>query len=70
MESLYDIYEQGKYILPLFIRDIALGALDASSIEFLFTNSDVINAALPILMDSPFLQKYFKKGILLGAIKG
>lgn len=55
MESLYDIYEQGKYILPLIIRDIALGASDASSIEFLFTNSDVINAALPILMDSPFL---------------
>jgi len=70
MESLYDIYEQGKYILSLLIRDIALGASDASSIEFLFTNSDVINAALPILMDSPFLQKYFKKGILLGEIKG
>lgn len=70
MESLYDIYEQGKYILPLLIRDIALSASDASSIEFLFTNSDAINLALPILMDSPFLQKYFKKGILLGAIKG
>lgn len=70
MESLYDIYEQGKYILPLLIRDIALSASDASSIKFLFTNSDAINLALPILMDSPFLQKYFKKGILLGVIKG
>ena len=40
------------------------------------TNADVINAVtiviatVPILIVYPFLQKYFTKGIMLGAVKG
>ena len=33
-------------------------------------SATVIVAILPILMFYPFIQKYFTKGIMLGAVKG
>ncbi|MEG1875913.1 MAG: carbohydrate ABC transporter permease, partial [Angelakisella sp.] len=51
-------------------------ASDMANIEVnAMTNADVINAVtivvatLPILMVYPFMQKYFTKGVMLGAVK-
>lgn len=76
MTALLYIHDQSKYILPLLVRDIVMGASDTSSVEFSQTNSDIINAAtiviatVPILIVYPFMQKYFTKGITAGAVKG
>jgi putative aldouronate transport system permease protein len=40
--------------------------LDAEAIKYAI----VIVANLPILLLYPFLQKYFVKGVMIGAIKG
>lgn len=77
MNALLYIQDKSKYILPLLIRDIVMGASDMANIEVnAMTNADIINAAtvviatVPILVIYPFLQKYFTKGIMLGAVKG
>lgn len=77
MHGLLYIHEKDKYILPLLIRDIIIGASDLANIEVTqVVNADIINAAtiviatIPILIVYPFLQKYFTKGIMLGSVKG
>ncbi|MDD3334965.1 MAG: carbohydrate ABC transporter permease [Eubacteriales bacterium] len=77
LNGLLYINDRSKYILPLLIRDIVLSASDLANLEaFSMTNTDIINAAtiviatLPILIVYPFMQKYFTKGIMLGAVKG
>ena len=77
MNALLYIQDKSKYILPLLVRDIVIGASDMANIEVsAMTNADVINAVtiviatVPILIVYPFLQKYFTKGIMLGAVKG
>lgn len=77
MNGLLYIHEKSKYILPLLVRDIVIGASDMANVEVMQTvNADVINAAtiviatVPILIVYPFLQKYFTKGIMLGSVKG
>lgn len=77
MNGLLYIQDKSKYILPLLVRDIVIGASDMANIEVsAMTNADVINAVtiviatVPILIVYPFLQKYFTKGIMLGAVKG
>lgn len=76
MNALLYIHDQGKYILPLLVRDIVIGVSDSNRAEFSMVNSDVINAAtiviatVPILIVYPFMQKYFTKGIMVGAVKG
>ena len=34
------------------------------------TTAVIIVAALPLLIAYPFVQKYFVKGVMIGAIKG
>lgn len=77
MNALLYIRDKAKYVLPLLVRDIVMGASDMANIEVnAMTNADVINAVtivvatIPILIVYPFLQKYFTKGIMLGAVKG
>ncbi|WP_248924570.1 carbohydrate ABC transporter permease [Paenibacillus hamazuiensis] len=75
--------DRDKYPLQLFLREIlvqgemtemlgvgddtnAKNMLDAEAIKY----AAVIVANLPVLMLYPFLQKYFVKGVMIGAVKG
>ncbi len=76
MGGLLYITDKTKYILPLLVRDIVLGASDLATTEMsAVTNSEIINAAtiviatLPILIVYPFMQKHFTKGVTVGAVK-
>ncbi len=77
MNGLLYIHDKDWYILPLLVREIVMGASDMAEQEVaVMTNADVINAVtvvvatVPIMVVYPFLQKYFTKGIMLGAVKG
>ncbi len=77
MGGLLYLTDKNKYILPLLVRDIVIGASDMATVEMsAVTNGDVINAVtiivatVPIMLVYPFLQKYFTQGIMLGAVKG
>lgn len=81
--ALIYLTDRGKYPLQLFLREIlvqgqmqemidsssdllANSLMDAEVIKY----SIVIIANLPVLLLYPFLQKYFVKGVMIGAIKG
>lgn len=72
-----------RYPLQLFLREILLqnqftetAAYEANmSVESILAAESmkygvIIVASLPVLMLYPFLQKYFMKGVMVGAIKG
>ncbi|MEC0209740.1 carbohydrate ABC transporter permease [Paenibacillus ehimensis] len=75
------LQDRSLYPLQLVLREILLQG-EASSMAVGATDSDVamlsvtlkyatiIVATVPILLVYPFLQKYFVKGALVGAIKG
>lgn len=79
--SIY-IRDRNKYPLQLILREILI----SNSVDSMMTGSDVgddrmsiaatikyatiIVSTVPILMIYPFLQKYFLKGVMIGAIKG
>ncbi|MBU7317022.1 carbohydrate ABC transporter permease [Paenibacillus oleatilyticus] len=75
------LQDRSLYPLQLILREILLQG-EASSMAVGATESDVamlsvtlkyatiIVATVPILLVYPFLQKYFVKGALVGAIKG
>ena len=46
--------------------DVAKTYLEAMSMRY----SVIIIASLPVMILYPFLQKYFVKGVMIGAIKG
>ena len=54
------------------VTNVAVGASqgDTESIGLTIQYAAIIVATLPILCIYPFLQKYFVKGIMIGAIKG
>lgn len=81
--ALIYLTERDKYPLQLFLREILIQSnmqdmiqtseeslaktiMEAESIKYAL----VIVANLPILMLYPFLQRYFVKGMIIGAIKG
>lgn len=76
------IKDRSKYPLQLVLREILIqndtsamtqGAGDASdqqSIGESVKYAVVVAASLPILVVYPFLQKYFVKGVMIGAVKG
>jgi len=81
--ALIYLNNRGKYPLQLILREILLqNTLNAKMAEGLGSGaeqefigesirySSIVVATVPILMVYPFLQKYFVKGILVGAIKG
>jgi len=82
-QALIYLSERGKYPLQLFLREILLqdqmqdmvktggdtlvqNVLETESVKYAM----VIVANLPVLVLYPFLQKYFVKGVVVGAIKG
>lgn len=81
--ALIYLTERDKYPLQLFLREILIQSnmqdmiqtseeslaktiMEAESIKYAL----VIVANLPILLLYPFLQRYFVKGMVIGAIKG
>ncbi|WP_127582826.1 carbohydrate ABC transporter permease [Paenibacillus koleovorans] len=81
--ALIYLSDREKFPLQLFLREMLVQDLMTESISYL--NKDLVSqmmkaetakyaaviiANLPILMLYPFLQKYFTKGMLVGAIKG
>jgi putative aldouronate transport system permease protein len=82
-EPLLYLKSREKYTIQLALRDIILANsaneynldVDPMIHEFEVVTESVqyatiIAATLPILVVYPFLQKYFVKGVLVGAIKG
>lgn len=81
--ALIYLNNRSKYPLQLILREILLqnilaqelgeGIGSAGEQEFIgqtIRYASIVVATVPILMVYPFLQKYFVKGILVGAIKG
>ena len=77
------ITDSTKYTLPVFIQQMvfqlsqvdangaeaaAIGATDIASESV--KSASVIILLVPVLIIYPFLQKYFVKGVTLGAVKG
>lgn len=72
--------KKSMYPLQLILRTILVqddtAAMSSGSMESLALSSDsvkyatIVVATLPILAIYPFLQKYFVKGVMVGAVKG
>ncbi len=73
--------KRGLYPLQLILREILINAstdnmmMDSSagsraSLEDVIKYATVVVATVPILCVYPFLQKYFVKGVMVGAVKG
>jgi putative aldouronate transport system permease protein len=69
-----------KYPVQIFLRDVVItGELSdqsadmASHVNIISTNykyAVIIISVIPILLIYPYLQKYFAKGVMIGAVKG
>ena len=81
--ALIYLNDRAKYPLQLFLREILIksevdqmaGSMTTNTQTYLMEAEAikyaiVIVANLPVLLLYPFLQKYFVKGIMIGAIKG
>lgn len=79
-DALIYITSPEKYPLQLVLRDI-LGNVTASSesastieekvkLAQMLKYSSIIAAMVPVLMLYPMIQKYFVKGVMIGAVKG
>ncbi|MGN0972906.1 MAG: carbohydrate ABC transporter permease [Aristaeellaceae bacterium] len=83
MTSLIYLNTQSKYSLQMFLREILLAGqniaaettdpdelLEANKTAQTIKYAVIIVATVPMLMIYPFLQRFFVKGVMLGAIKG
>jgi len=72
---------RAKFPLQLILREIlvensldsmttGVGSLDKEPIGETIKYATIVTATVPILCIYPFLQKYFTKGIMIGAVKG
>lgn len=74
--ALFYLNDKNHYTLPLLLKDIingqilaqSTGELTGSSTESVIA-ATIVLAIIPILCVYPFLQKYFVKGTLVGAVK-
>lgn len=72
--------DQSKYPVQILMRDIVIAgdmtsqsgdiASDINILAMNYKYAVIIISIVPILLVYPFLQKYFTKGILIGAVKG
>ena len=78
--SIY-LKDRSKYPIQLVLREILIqndvnnmvqgtGAADVQGISETIKHAVIIITTVPILVIYPFLQKYFVKGSLAGAVKG
>lgn len=79
--ALLYINDAKKWPLQIMLRQIIMlanGAIDGSEFDELVTRPPsesiqmavIVFGTLPILVLYPFLQKYFTKGVIVGAVKG
>jgi putative aldouronate transport system permease protein len=81
-DAILYISSRGKWVLQVLLRellisnnkDILQGVVDTASgmstTSFTIKMATVMVASLPILLVYPFIQKYFIKGAMVGAVKG
>ncbi|MFC3802320.1 carbohydrate ABC transporter permease [Cohnella sp. GCM10012308] len=79
-DALMYISDAKRLPLQVFLREVIMSVSDASSnIEMMaqtqvaqesIRGAVVVAATLPIVLVYPFLQRFFVKGIVLGAVKG
>ncbi|MEG0834660.1 MAG: carbohydrate ABC transporter permease [Oscillospiraceae bacterium] len=74
--------ERAKYPLQLFLREILLTNMSDSMVDMMETDMSkymvaesikyavIIVSSVPMLVLYPFLQKFFVKGVMIGAVKG
>lgn len=74
------IQDRNKYPLQLFLREILIGSAskemgnysvkaETAFIEEVIKHATTVVATVPILAIYPFIQKYFIKGVMVGAVK-
>lgn len=81
--SMIYLRDRNKFPLQLFLREILIssqtsdmmnamdvGASDAQRVTEAVKYATIVVATVPILCVYPFLQKYFVKGVMVGAVKG
>jgi putative aldouronate transport system permease protein len=82
--SLIYMSDKAKYPLQLALRQILIqseatanamsgmdgGYAEANRIKELIKYSSMVVGAVPMLIAYPFVQKYFEKGFMVGAVKG
>ena len=73
------IRQRSLYPLQIFLREILIlsdtremttADDDRVALSFTLRYATIIVATVPILLVYPYLQKYFVKGVMLGAVKG
>lgn len=80
-DAIYYITSPERYPLQIKLRELILmemvsqeegniGPASAKTIGETMKSASIILVTLPILAVYPFLQRYFTKGIMLGAVKG
>ncbi|GIP41034.1 hypothetical protein J31TS4_43140 [Paenibacillus sp. J31TS4] len=81
--ALIYLTDRGKYPLQLILREILIQGQMADMVDMaddslakkimeveVIKYAVVVIANLPVLILYPFLQKYFVKGVMIGALKG
>lgn len=78
-DSMIFLKDRIKFPLQLVLREIVLNnnvqdnmseAMDRKQIGETIQYAVIVVATMPILCIYPFLQKYFEKGVMIGAVKG
>ena len=79
MDNLLYINDNSKYVLQRMIRNLIIDA-QSSYMESMSGSASlspeslkaatILVSVLPIIIVYPFIQKYFMKGVMIGAVKG